>query len=78
MVVDLPASKCLRELKASQENKALQVHPDLQVSELMANRAHQVLPVRLEKRVNKEIVEIREMMVFPEPQDCPESLVGMD
>lgn len=29
-------------------------------------------------RVNKEIVEIREMMVFPEPQDCPESLVGMD
>lgn len=38
LVVDLPASKCLRELKASQENKALQVHPDLQVSELMANR----------------------------------------
>lgn len=38
LVVDLPSPKCLRELKASQENKALQVHPDLQVLELMANR----------------------------------------
>lgn len=35
---DLPASKCQREQEAIQANRALQVLPDLQDSELMANR----------------------------------------
>lgn len=44
-VADPPASNCLTEQEASQAYQALQVHPDLQVSELMANGACQVLLV---------------------------------
>lgn len=78
MGADPPASKCLREQEASPGNQALQAHPDLQVLELMANRVQQVLPAHMEKRVNKEIGEIREWTDLPESQDCPESLVGTD
>lgn len=44
-VADPPATNCLTEQAASKANQALQVHPDHQVSELMANGAHQVLLV---------------------------------
>lgn len=75
LVAAPPASKCLTEQEA---NQAFQVHLDFLVSELMENRAHQVLLVQKEKRVNVEIREIREWTELLEPQDCPESLVGMD
>lgn len=77
-VADRPASKCQREREASPASQALQVRPDLQVSELKANRVHQDLLVHKEKRVNKEIEEIREWTDHLESQDCPESLVGTD
>lgn len=38
LAADPPASKCPREQEASQANRAFRVRPDLQVSELMANR----------------------------------------
>lgn len=78
LAADLRALNCLMECEASVANQAFQVHQDLQVSELRANRALQDLLVQKEKRVTKEIQEKRDWTELLESRDCLESLVGME
>lgn len=78
LAADPRASKCLMEQEASVANQAFRVHQDLQVWELRANRALLDLLVQKEKRETKEIKEKMDWMEVLEPQDCLESLVGMD
>lgn len=68
----------MTERAASRANEAFKVRPDLQDSELMANRVHRVLLVQQEKRVKQAIKEIKDSTELLESQDCLENLVGMD